>query len=399
MDNNLFQRLKELIDKNQNFGIVVSPNPTFDGMAAGLGMYLSLVQMKKNVTIVCPTDLTVEVSSLVGVDKVQKSFGGSVSQSVGQAPAVAGSDMVVSFPYKEGEIEKVSYDVDNGKLRIVVKAGPQGLSFTPNDVQFQQGQGQVAQAAPVMTSGAMPNVLIFVGVGDMQNLGYQKQVGVTVVNFDNRSNNTKYGDIVHVDSRFSSLSEEVADFLTLLEPQIELDKDTSQNLLSGILSATNNFENNGGSYLAFEMAGILMKKGAVRKMSGAYAKPQTTAMPTENYFPPQQPAGQSPLGGVQVAQPQPIPQAPVMPVQQPVQQYNPMPQPMVQQPVQQQYAQPAPVMQQQPVQVQQPIAQPIQSMQQPGTMQSPASPVQQAPQEQPPADWLTPKVYNGSTVL
>ncbi|HSD98715.1 MAG TPA: hypothetical protein VLB73_03380, partial [Patescibacteria group bacterium] len=223
MDNNLFQRLKELVEKNQQIGIIVSPDPTFDALAAGLGMYLSLKQMNKTVGIVCPTDPTVGVSSLVGIDKVAKSFNSG-----------SGNGMVVSFPYKEGEIEKVSYDVDGGKLKIVVKAGSQGLSFTPADVQFEQSGGMGV---------TLPSLVFFIGVADMQSLGLTKPEGVTIVNIDNRSNNTKYGDVVHVDSRFSSLSEEVADFLTLLEPQIELDKDSSQNLLSGILAATNDFQN------------------------------------------------------------------------------------------------------------------------------------------------------------
>lgn len=340
MDNNLFQRIKELIDANSQIGVVVSPNPTFDGMAAGLGLYLALKQMNKNVSIVCPTDPTVADSSLVGIDKVGKSFGGG-----------AGSDLIVSFPYKEGEIEKVSYDVDGGKLRIVVKAGPSGLSFSQSDVAFEHGGG----------TGVMPSLVFMIGVADMQGLGMQKPAGVTVVNIDNKSNNTKYGDVVHVDSKFTSLSEEVADFLTLLEPQIELDKDTSQNLLSGILSATNDFQNGQGSYLAFEMAGILMKKGAVRSANGPVANPITPAMPSANYFPPQQ----------QVVEP-------VQPA------YQPAPQPVTPN-----FGtmfgnmQSAPVAPVAPA----PVApEPVQS-------------IQNTQNTQPPADWLSPKVYKGSTVL
>lgn len=348
MDNNLFQRLKELIEANQTIGIVVSPNPSFDHMAAGLGLYLALKQMNKNVSVVCATDPTVEVSSLVGIDKVQKAFMG------------AGGDLVVSFPYKEGEIEKVSYNVDNGKLQIVVKAGQQGLSFNQSDVSFQQG-------------GAAPSLLFFIGVADMQSVGFTKAPGITVVNIDNKANNTKYGDIVHVDGKYTSVSEEVADFLTLLEPQIELDVDTSQNLLSGILAATNDFQNGQGSYLAFEMAGILMKKGAVRSAHGSFANPTTTSMPTNNYFP-QQPA--------QPVQPvAPVMQQPAAPVFQPAQN---VPTPnfgaMFQQPVQES------VQVQQPISVEQPVAQPVQ-------------PVAQPASDQPPADWLMPKVYKGSTTL
>lgn len=337
MDNNLFQRLKELIESNQTIGIVVPQNPSFDGMAAGLGLYLALKQMNKNVSIVCPTSPTVEISSLVGIDKVQKSFGG------------VGGDLVVSFPYKDGEIEKVSYNVDGGKLQIVIKAGQQGLSFNQSDVAYQQG-------------GAAPSLLFFIGIADMQSLGFSKPAGVTVVNIDNSLQNTKYGDVIHVDNKFTSLSEEVADFLTLLEPQIELDVDTSQNLLSGILAATNDFQMNKGSYLAFEMAGILMKKGAVRSATGSVAHPTTPAMPTNNYFPPQ------PVQQPVVEQPQPVfqsdtMQSPTSPIEQPFQQM--------------------------------PVAEPV--MQQ--TIAQPVQPVQNIQNDQPPADWLSPKVYKGSSVL
>ena len=362
MDNNLFQRLKELIDGNQTIGIVVSANPSFDQMAAGLGLYLAIKQMNKNVSLVCPTDPTVEVSSLVGIDKVQKSFGG------------VGGDLVVSFPYKDGEIEKVSYNVDGGKLQIVVKAGAQGLSFSQSDVNFQQG-------------GALPSLVFFIGVADLQQVGFAPASGVTIVNIDNKTNNTKYGDVIHVDSKFTSLSEEVADFLTLLEPQIELDTDTSQNLLSGILSATNDFQNGQGSYLAFEMAGILMKKGAVRSSNGAYAKPVATSMPTSNYFPPQ--PTQTPI-----AQPTELPQI-FQPSNQ--SQGEPASQPIAT-PNFGNIFQPAAQPIQQPITPVEHVA--VESMQTPAQNTQPVMSVQPVQSnQQPPADWLMPKVYKGSSVL
>lgn len=337
MDNNMFQRLKDLVTQHQTIGIITPPNPNLDEMAAGLGMYLVLKQMGKNVAIACPTNPTVGLSSLIGIDKVQRSLG-SPSGS-----GAVGGDVVVSFPYRDGEIEKVSYTVDNGKLNIVVKAGPNGLSFSQSDVMYQQQQTTSAG------TGNMPSLLFLIGVADPMSVTSilpQNTTGITVVNIDNKPTNTGYGDVVHLSDKFSSVSEEVADFLTLLEPQVELDKDTSQNLLSGILSATNNFQDGKGSYLGFEMAGILMKKGAVRNVSGQVAQPTTPSMQPSAYFPPVQPV------------------APIAPQQQVT--------PMVNQPV-------APVQQAEP--------QPQQSVQ---------SPVQN---QQPPSDWLTPKVYKGSTVL
>ena len=62
----------------------------------------------------------------MGIDKVVLQF-----------QEEARGDLVVSFPYKdEGEIEKVSYTIDNGYLNIIVKSGEQGLSFSEQDVSM-----------------------------------------------------------------------------------------------------------------------------------------------------------------------------------------------------------------------------------------------------------------------
>ena len=131
MDNATFQRIKDLILKHQDVAVAIKPNPNLDEMAAGLGLYLVLKQMGKNAVIACPTDPVVAISSLVGINQVQK-----------QISSGEGGDITVSFPYKEGEIEKVSYTLDNGLLNIVVKAGEKGLSFNQQDVAFKRSGGK-----------------------------------------------------------------------------------------------------------------------------------------------------------------------------------------------------------------------------------------------------------------
>ena len=364
MDNQTFQKIKDLINQHQQAGVLVGPNPSLDQMAAGLGMYLVLKKMGKDAAIACPTDPVVGISSLVGIDKVQKSFN-----------ATGTGDLTVSFPYKEGEIEKVSYTLDSGKLNIQVKAGPQGLNFQQNDVEFKRA-----------AAGA-PSLVFMIGIPNPQSVSSVFDINsnptVSVVNIDNTDANIKYGTALNVNSRFSSVSEQVADFVTLLEPQIELDVDTCQNLLTGILYATRDFTTANASYLAFEMAGILMKKGAKRMMP-ATSQPNTVQNPSA-FFPPQQPA-QQPVQPMPLQQPvmqQPVPQS--MPVQEfvPQSQQFVAPQPMMQQPMQQ-----APVQSQMPQQE-------FNSMQQQPQQMPQAQP---QPQETP-ADWLTPKVYKGSTVL
>ncbi|MDE2590334.1 MAG: hypothetical protein KGL95_11810, partial [Patescibacteria group bacterium] len=367
-----FQRIKDLILNHQDIGVVVRPNPTLDEMAAGLGMYLSLKLMGKNASIACPTDPIVALSSLVGIDKVTKTLSGGG----------AGGDLTVTFPYQEGEIEKVSYTLDNGKLNIVVKAGEKGLSFSQQDVEF------------IRSGGTAASLVFFVGVPRMTDVAsvVQPVPGQTqVVNIDNKPENEKYGDVAVVDGKWSSVSEQIADFVTLLEPQIELDPDTAQNLLTGIDSATQDFTSPRTSYLAFEVAGILMKKGATRQQSRAIAQnAQSSGMNQQEmntYFPPTQPS-----------QPQPVQ---TQPVQQPVQQFVSQPQPAQQTytPMQNPQAwQPQPV-QTQPMQ--QPVQQPAWQapIQQPMQTQPVQQPELKKEEKQTPPDWLTPKVYKGSTIL
>ena len=107
--------------------LLLPKNPSVDEMAAALSLYLSFKNLGKNLTIATPKKPLVEVSSLVGIDEVKTHFRN------------LGGDLVVSFPYKEGEIEKVSYTRDDNFLNIVVKAGEKGLNFSEKDVKFTRG--------------------------------------------------------------------------------------------------------------------------------------------------------------------------------------------------------------------------------------------------------------------
>lgn len=241
MDTNQLQKIKDIIAKSDKIGIAVGKNPTIDEMGAALSLYLALQAMNKSVSIASPTDPIVELSSLVGIDKVTTKF------------ESAAGDLVVSFPYREGEIEKVSYTIDDGLLNIVVKAGEQGLTFNEKDIKYTRG-------------GDTPTLLFVVGTPHITDLGAlfspEELKDTTVVNIDNKDSNQKFGDLVLVSSRFSSVSEQIADLLLSLG--VDIDVDCAQNLLSGIAFATSNFQDQKTSYLAFEIAAVLMKKGARR---------------------------------------------------------------------------------------------------------------------------------------
>ncbi len=244
MDNLTFNKIREAVDKYNNIAIAVPKDPTVDEMGAGLGMYLSLEDLGKSLSIATPSTPLVEVSSLVAIDEVTTSLG---SES---------GDLVVSFPYREGEIEKVSYTRDDNFLNIVVKAGEKGLNFEQKDVKFTRGTNA-------------PELLFIVGAARLSDLGKLFDPAVlkdtVVVNIDNKPDNQGFGDIVMASPKFSSVSEIVTN--VIFSTGLKMDLDIAQNLMLGIATATNNFQDPSTSSLAFEMAGVLMRNGALRPSS------------------------------------------------------------------------------------------------------------------------------------
>jgi hypothetical protein len=356
MDNLSFDRIKEALSKYNNVAVAVPVDPTVDEMGAGLGLYLSLKDMGKAVSISTPNTPLVEVSALVGIDEVRTTLGEE------------SGDLVVSFPYREGEIEKVSYTRDDNYLNIVVKAGEKGLNFTQQDVRFSRGS-------------KAPELLFIVGAARISDLGKLFDPAVlkdtVVVNIDNKPDNQGYGDIVMVSNRFSSISEAVTNLI--LTVGAKLDLDIAENLMLGIATATNNFQDPKTSSLAFEMAGILMRNGALRPAS---PQPKNNALDfSDEQFSMPQP--NFPKKTFNAGQPRPIQPRPVQVQPKPFNQ-QPRPQPRPNQP--------RPVQSTQVRAVEQMRDQLLKQQE-----QAPISEVENKEGDTPPDDWLTPKIYKGST--
>lgn len=278
MDTFVFKQIRDLLSTANTAAIVVGKNPTIDDMGAALSLYLSLSAGGKTAVIAAPDHPTVEISNLVGIDKVKTTLG------------MSGGDLVVSFPYRDGEIDKVSYTLENEQLNIIVKAGPQGLNFSQRDVKFSSG------------ASSKPNILFIVGSPRLSDLSTIFDVAdlkdTKVINIDNKSENQGFGDVAAVDTKSSSVSEIIASLILFLG--LPMDQDISQNLLSGIAFATSEFQNPNTSYLAFEMAGTLMRNGArrmplVRQRATNFEPLQTMQRPQQplNYQEPVQPQRQA----------------------------------------------------------------------------------------------------------
>lgn len=382
MDNQTLQAISDTSRKHDKVAIVVGKNPTLDEMGAALSLYLGFTDQNKQVTIACPTDPLVEISTLVGIDKVKRQLDGD------------GGDFTVSFPYREREtdqgelepeIQKVSYTLENGFLNIIVKSGQDGLSFGEKDVQYRH-------------SGDVPSLLFVIGTPRLSDLGNLFNVealkDTTIINIDNKQENQGFGEIVFVSPRYSSVCEQVLQVLH--ELQIAIDVDIAQNLLSGISFATNNFADQKTSPTAFEAAAFLMKKGAIRS---SFVQPKVAP---DAFFGPPAPQQRS-LDTRAQRDARPFPQRPAPPsLGGQAGQFGQRQQGAFRgQKQQPSYQQQVNSISNRPPMEEQKVQRPL-----PGSGRNPALPRQpqqnqksQQQEDEAPSDWLTPKVYKGSTLV
>jgi nanoRNase/pAp phosphatase (c-di-AMP/oligoRNAs hydrolase) len=245
INQNQASQVQSALATAQTIFIVLPQNPNFDQVAAALALYLSLGATKKSVSIGCSTEMTVGFSSLVGVDKIENKLQG-------------GKDSLkITFDYIEEAIEKVSYNIEEGKFNLVVKPKPGHPPLDSDKVKFSYTGGKV-------------NLIFTIGAGSLKSLGGLYQANqeafkeAQIVNLDNNSRNQEYGQINLIDSSAASLSEEVVQLIRFL--RLLTDKDIGTNLYQGIERATNHFSSAKVKADTFEAAAFCLRMGARREV-------------------------------------------------------------------------------------------------------------------------------------
>lgn len=231
------QQLQQLIQDSKEILILTPAKSTIDRMAATLALYLALPQLGKRVTVAAPDTVTVDISNLVGIDKVTNSLGNK--------------NFVISLDYVEGSIEKVSYNIEGEKFNLVIEPRS-NFAFSEDKVQYSY-------------SGTNADLVIVVGASRLEDLGeftpaIKRLQNAKIVNVDTHSQNARYGVVNLVFPGMASLSEVVVFLLSSLA--LTLDVDNATNLLSGITQATENFTTIQTTPDSFEAAAILLRAGA-----------------------------------------------------------------------------------------------------------------------------------------
>jgi hypothetical protein len=129
---------KSSVDSANSILILLPTNPDFDQVASGLSLYLSLVG-GKNIQIAASSPVTVEFNRLIAVNKIATELGNK--------------NLVISFyDYKAEDIERVSYDIENGQFRLTVIPKP-GVAAPPKE-QIKLSYAGVSSDLIILVGGS-----------------------------------------------------------------------------------------------------------------------------------------------------------------------------------------------------------------------------------------------------
>ena len=248
MDNNqsTLLRIQEITTKCRSAVIIIPPNPSIDAIAASTSFYLALNKMGKTVSLVCSQK---PQSDLVASDKFQNIIG------------AGGDSLMVSFPYTDGAIDKVDYNIQGEVFNLIVTPRPGFQKLQSNQVNFSY-------------TGGLVDMIIVIDAPTLSSLGTiytdnQNQfTGKDIINIDRHLTNAYFGTVNYVNKTISSISELILSVLQTL--QIEIDRDMATNLYAGAAASTNNFTSYSTNADTFEHIAALLRLGAVKK---AFKKP------------------------------------------------------------------------------------------------------------------------------
>jgi len=234
-------QIREIVTKKESGIIVLPAKATPDAIAAGTSLYLGLTQLGKQVALVSSV---LPESDMIGADKIKTDL------------QTGGDSLVVSFPYTDGAIDKVDYNIKGERFNLIIVPREGNPKLEPNDVQFTYTGGAIDYIITIDT----PNLN---AIGELYQKNQRDFEGKTIINIDRHLVNASYGMVNLVVKTSSSTSELI--FKVLQGLKVKVDRDIATNLYNGILTATNNFTAYSVNADTFDSIAELMRAGAVKK--------------------------------------------------------------------------------------------------------------------------------------
>lgn len=239
---NSLARILDILTKGGSGTIIIPPNASPDAIAAATALYLGITKMGKNISLSSSNKLN---SDLTAADKIQTNI------------ATGGDSLMISFPYSDGSIDKVDYNIQGANFNLVVTPRPGYSKLDPSQVNYSY------------TGGAIDFIIVIdsptlMSLGSIYSDNQNQFTGHDIINIDRHLTNAFFGTVNLVNKTISSVSELVLSILQNLK--VEIDRDMATNLYAGIATATNNFTSYSVNADTFENIAALLRLGAVKKM-------------------------------------------------------------------------------------------------------------------------------------
>lgn len=233
------EQFKQFIDKSKDVLILIPENPSGDAVGAAWALYHFLGKKGSEATIAFSNNLAKKYAFLPKPEKILTEISGA-------------RDFVLSFNTAFNKIHAVRTEELEDKLNIYLT--PEKGTLNPKDFSFILAKFKY-------------DLIIVIDSPDLEKLGklYDKNPDlffeVPIINIDHRSNNDNFGQINLVDITASSCSEILGQALENINPE-SIDQNIANCLLTGIISATESFQNKKTTPKSLLVAAALMDKGA-----------------------------------------------------------------------------------------------------------------------------------------
>ena len=273
-DQNLVIEVKTALDEAKSVAVLLPPEPTTDMVASALGLFLSLKEAGKSIQIGCGSPIKVENADLFGVDQIKNSIGNQ--------------NLIISFDFKEENLKKVDYDVDeNGKFMLLIQPQPGCEPPDTSSINYSY-------------SGASADLVFVFGITALEELGkvYADEKAfldhAKTVSLSLSGKPSSFAAIALHSPAVGSLAE-IVTFL-LKSAEIKPPADAANNLLSVISENTRNFSSPKVTADTFETIAYLMRAGGRLGRSPLAATSRFGAFPPASAFS-GSPFGASPFMG------------------------------------------------------------------------------------------------------
>lgn len=235
-----FSQLQQTLTAVKSIFVILPQRLNQDKVAAGLSLFLSLKKAGKQASVFCSKPITVEFSSLVGVDKIKNQL--------------EGKNLVISFTYVEDSIEKVSYNIEDDKFNLMIQPKEGYPALSTDKIQYSY-------------LGSNADLFLTIGASSLEDLGeiYFKNKNA----FD--QGRTATFDLT--DFQAASYSEVVTNLLARLK--LPVDADIASNLLAGMEGATASFSSPKTGPATFEAAAFCLRAGGQRSKAKVQLKPMS----------------------------------------------------------------------------------------------------------------------------